>query len=70
MWKTKEVEHVQRKWGDKMLSKVLAWKEILRHAGLKGGFPGIRGKTFSIRYAKFEKPVGHSNGDVFVLFAV
>lgn len=45
-------------------------KEILRHAGLKGGFPGIREKTFSIRYAKFKKPVGHSNGDVFVLFAV
>lgn len=45
-------------------------KGILRHAGLKGGFPEIRGKTFSFRYAKFEMPVGHPNGGVFVLFAL
>ena len=45
-------------------------KGILRHAGLKEGFPGIRGKTFSFRFAKFEISVGHPNGDVFVLFAV
>lgn len=49
------------------MSKFRGWMQNNKRTGERGGFQGIREEKFSFRYGKFEMPVGHPNGDVFVL---